>query len=572
MTSILDFADAAALERDATLAVRAALAGLQACGPGGTLTFPAGTYHFWPQRAEERYLFVCNNDASLARVAFPLFGRDGLLIEGRGARFVFHGFLTPFALRDCAQVRLAGFTVDWERPFHSECDVVGVGDGFVDLRVARDLYPYRIEQGRLTFRNEFGEELNVGAPLEFDPVRRETAPKVYDNYGVTNRHVSEELAPGLIRFRASFSTVPTPGRVLVMPPDHRLCSAITIGDSRDVAVEDVTLHHCGGMGIIAQRTRDIHVRRVRVTPSAGRIVSLTADATHFVNCAGSIEITDCLFENQMDDPTNVHGIYARVSERLSDTELEVELAHPQQRGIDVTQAGDTVEIVERESLAAYGRAAVTDVERLNEQFTRLRFGGGIPAQVRAGDAVQSLGWQPDLTIRGCTFRGNRARGPLISTGGRVIVEDNHFHTPGAALLIAGDANYWFESGPVRDVIVRRNTFDNCNYGVWGEATIEITPEIPPASRAGSPAYHHDVRIEDNLFVTFHERLLKAHCTDGLSIIGNRVEASSAYPAPAGGEAFDLSHCSRVTLAGNEGLASRPPSLRRPEPEAADLSA
>ena len=415
MTSILDFADAAALERDAAPAVRAALEDLRACGPGGTLLFPAGTYHFWPQRAEERYLFVSNNDESLARIAFPLFERDGLIIEGRGARFVFHGFMTPFALRDCAQVSLTGFTVDWERPFHSECDIVGVGEGFVDLRVARDRYPYRIEKGRLMFLNEFGEELNIGAPLEFDPVRREPAYKVYDNYGVTNHHVSEELAPGLIRFRAPFSTVPTPGNVLVMPPDHRLCPAITIGDSRDIAVEDVTLHHCGGMGIIAQRTRDIRVRNVNVTPSAGRIVSLTADATHFVNCAGSIEITDCLFENQMDDPMNVHGIYARVSERLSDTELEVELVHPQQRGIDITQAGDTVEIIERESLATYGEATVAAVERLNKQFTRLRFAGAIPAEVQAGDAVQSLGWQPDLTIRGCTFRGNRARGPLIST-------------------------------------------------------------------------------------------------------------------------------------------------------------
>ena len=572
MTSILDFADAAALERDATPTVRAVLEDLRACGPGGTLLFPAGTYHFWPQRAEERYLFVSNNDESLARIAFPLFERDGLIIEGRGARFVFHGFMTPFALRDCAQVTLTGFTVDWERPFHSECDIGGVGEGFVDLRVARDRYPYRIGDGRLMFLNEFGEELNIGAPLEFDPVRREPAYKVYDNYGVTNRHVSEELAPGLIRFRAPFSTVPTPGNVLVMPPDHRLCPTITIGDSRDIVVEDVTLHHCGGMGIVAQRTRDIRVRHVNVTPSAGRVVSLTADATHFVNCAGSIEITDCLFENQMDDPTNVHGIYARVSERLSDTELEVELVHPQQRGIDITQAGDTVEIIGRESLATYGKAAVTTVEQLNKQFTQLRFSGVIPAEVRAGDAVQSLGWQPDLTIRGCTFRGNRARGPLISTAGKVVVEDNTFHTPGAAILIAGDANYWFESGSVHDVVVRRNTFDNCNYGVWGEATIEVTPEIKPASRAGAVGYHHNIRIEDNLFVTFHERLLKAHCTDGLSVIGNRVQASSAYPAPAGGEAFDLSHCSRVTIVGNEGLVSRSSPLSGPEQEATDHSA
>ena len=44
------------------------------------------------------------------------------------------------------------------------------------------------------------------------------------------------------------------------------------------------------MGVIAQRTRDIHLKRLRVTPPThkGRIVSATADATHFANCAGHI--------------------------------------------------------------------------------------------------------------------------------------------------------------------------------------------------------------------------------------------------------------------------------------------
>ena len=73
-----------------------------------------------------------------------------------------------------------------------------------------------------------------------------------------------------------------------------------------------------------------------------------------------------------------------------------------------------------------------------------------------------------------------------------MVEDNHFHNPGAAILIAGDANYWFEAGAVRDVTIRNNHFDNCNYGVWGQACIEISPEIEPANRAGrdlSPEYH-----------------------------------------------------------------------------------
>jgi hypothetical protein len=544
MTSILDFGSLASLEGDATPIVRAALEFLQTNDAGQTLSFPAGTYHFWPHHAAEQYLFVSNNDESLARIAFPLFDQHDLAIDGDGAHFIFHGFLIPFALRQCSQITLAGFCLDWERPFHSECDIMASGTDFVDLKIDRERYPYQIKQGRLTFQNELGQSLEIGAPLEFDPRKRETAYKVYDNYDVPGSHRAEEKPEGLVRFHAPFTSVPTPGNVLVMSADHRLCPAITIGDSQDITIKDVTLHHSGGMGIVAQRSRDLLVSSVRVTPSAGRVVSLTADATHFVNCGGQIEIVDCLFENQMDDPTNVHGIYARISERLSDTELEIELVHPQQHGIDITQADDTVELVEQDSLTTYGKAVVAAVERLNKQFTRLRFTQPLPMQIQKGDSVQSLGWQPDLTIRGCTFRGNRARGPLISTSGKVIVENNFFHTPGAAILIAGDAEFWFESGPVRDVLIQRNTFDNCNYGIWGTATIEITPGVTSAANA----YHRNVCIQDNDFLTFHDQIIKAFSVDGLHIVGNRIEKSSAYPHPQdSGELYNTSACGDVTI-------------------------
>nr|AIA93734.1 CAZy families GH110 protein [uncultured Shewanella sp.] len=99
------------------------------------------------------------------------------------------------------------------------------------------------------------------------------------------------------------------GDILVFSP-RRDFPGIVISDSAGVALEHVTLHHCGGMGVIAQRSADLSLSHVKVTPPVGgkRVVSLTADATHFVNCRGKIEMTDCLFENQKDDATNVHGL------------------------------------------------------------------------------------------------------------------------------------------------------------------------------------------------------------------------------------------------------------------------
>ena len=50
--------------------------------------------------------------------------------------------------------------------------------------------------------------------------------------------------------------------------------------------------------------------------NAGRLLSVTCDATHFVNCRGYIEIADCNFEYMMDDAEiciAAFGIAARVS-------------------------------------------------------------------------------------------------------------------------------------------------------------------------------------------------------------------------------------------------------------------
>ena len=41
-----------------------------------------------------------------------------------------------------------------------------------------------------------------------------------------------------------------------------------------------------------------------------------------------------------------------------------------------------------------------------------------------------------------------------------IIENNVFESSGSSILIAGDANGWYESGAVTDVLIRHNTFND----------------------------------------------------------------------------------------------------------------
>ena len=521
---------------DTTLTVRRALETARETN-AQHLTFPTGEYHFWPDRAEERYLWISNNDESLKRLIFVLDGLDDFEIDGQGSLFIFHGVLSPFLLSESKNIRLTNFSVEWARSFHSEAQVLAAHDNAVDLQISA-AFPYKVENERLVFTGEGDDIYSIGNALEFDPIRRETAFQITDNYAIRHWHRAHEIEPGQVRLEANWTTIPTPGNVLVLMTTERFCPAIIINASQKVKLENVTLHHAGGMGVIAQFSRDLTLRDVRVTPreNSGRLVSLTADATHFSCCEGQITIENCLFENQLDDAINVHGIYHQIVKQVSPREVEVRLVHGQQLGIDIVDAGDTVDFVDNETLNVYHQAKVDSVERLNRSYFRLHFGEDLPLGIRPSHAVLNQRWNPDVTISNCTARGNRARGFLLNSGGKIIVENNHFHVPGAAILIAGDANYWFESGPVRDVLISGNLFDNCNFGLWGRATIDIFPEIEPHRRAET-VYHRNIRIEDNSFRAFDPRLLCAHGVEGLVFQNNRLETTHDYPAPATDENF-----------------------------------
>ena len=527
---------------DSSPAVRAALR-----SKPKKLVFPKGRYDFYPTYALEKYLFISNNDEGLKRIAFPIIGFDSLEIDGQGSQFVFHGFMSPFLVERSKNVTLKNFSIDFERTFHSEARVIAISEDGVDLEIAEQ-YPYRVDKGILLFTGKAKEPYPIGNILEFDARRRETAYQARDFY--TGPYVeAESIGPRKVRIDVPKLTA-TVGNILVFGAANRNHPGFTISDSTGTLLSGISIYHCGGMGVIAQRSRDIELDHVQVTPSpgSGRVVSITADATHFVNCTGRIVMTHCLFENQKDDATNIHGIYAQIARQLAPNEIEVRLVHPQQFGFDFILPKERLELVHSPGMITYGEAMVKSVERLNKEYTRVVFTAPLPKELKTGDVVASAQAGPEVTIANCTIRNNRARGLLLGSRGKTVIEDNVFHTPGAAILFEGDARFWFEQAGVRDLTIRRNRFENCNYGVWGKATIEVGAGIDPSQRALS-RYNRNITIEDNLFRVFDSgRIVLAYSVDGLTIRKNRIERTTEYPpARPAAEPYDIKDSSNVLM-------------------------
>lgn len=500
------------------------------------LEFEPGTHHFYPDEAFEKYYYISNNRHSLKRIALPLINRNDVTIEGNGSRWVFHGEILPIVVENCRNVSLRNFSIDWERPFYSQAEVVHSDEDRIELEIDPDLYPHLLDRGALVFQGEgWSHGLNEGL-FEMDHLTRAPAYLSGDNLGgfSPSEFFPSLPRPGRIRFENRFPRPPKVGNIILLRHFPRLCPGIHLKQSRDISIQNVALHHAGGMGVIAQFCEDIHVDGLRIEPApgSGRLFSVTVDATHWVNCRGIIRIENSRFSHQMDDPANIHGTNTRIL-RVEDAHtLITERVHPEQHGVEIAFPGDRMSLAANSDLLAYADCTVESVEEINSRYCRLRFREALP-DISPGSVLDNLDWQADAEIRKCHSECNRARGYLLSTPGRIRLEDNHISAAGAAVKISGDANFWFESGAVRDVLIRGNRFGDCCYGPpeWGRAVIDIDPEIadPWENRA---CFHRNIRILENTFRTFDTGLLFARSVDGLEFRDNRIETSGTHPSTA----------------------------------------
>lgn len=236
--------------------------------PGARLILPGGELRIRPDLAVEKYQFISNNDEGLKRIAFDLVGLQDFTIEGADTKLLFTGFVSPFNLERCRNITIRNLSIDFTRTFHSEGTVRAAGNGWLDLEFP-DKYRCDLTDGCLRFLDDEGRVYPYSSLLEFDTQRCEPAFHV-DDYWLPAHTIPAERRPnGWIRiFRSDLKAAI--GNTMVFGAARRLNPGITVSDSQGIAILDVKLHHCGGMGVIAQRSRDIGIERMEVVPAPGK--------------------------------------------------------------------------------------------------------------------------------------------------------------------------------------------------------------------------------------------------------------------------------------------------------------
>ncbi len=520
------------------------------------LIFPTGRYDFWAETSAEKLYYESNTDViPVRRCPILIEGFKNLTIDFMNSDLIFHGKVQPITIDSSENVVIKNLSIDWAVPLMGQCEIMAVGENYIDIQISAES-PYQIINGKIFFSGE-GWRSELSDIMEFDKKTKFIAQGCGDGclgdgfYSYT----AEEISNGLIRINYKIARRPGIGNYLALRHSARDHAGTFIINSKNIHLENLNMFQNAGLGILSQYSENLSFRNVQCIPNPkkNRVFAGHDDGLHFSNCKGQITVDRCRFVGLMDDPINVHGTSVLITKRVDNKKLLCKFIHDQSYGFRWAAAGDKVGFIENEGMNTSGTGVVQSFIANNTREFEITFKDAVPDNIKAGDALENLTWAPDVSIKNNFFGSCRARGVLVTTPGKVVIENNIFESSGSAILIAGDANYWYESGAVKDVLISNNIFNEaCLTSMFQfcEAIISIYPEIPKPD-VNKP-FHRNIRIEKNTFNPYDYPLLYAKSVEGLIFSNNTVKRSNSFK-PWHPQKFmiTLEACKKITIKKNK---------------------
>jgi hypothetical protein len=529
-----------------------------------TLIFEKGQYDLYFNSTSNVEYYITNTSSEdecpskVKHIGIWLKGINNFTIDAKGALFMLHGKMTSLIADNCKNLTLKNIQFDYERPTMSEFTVVEANEHYTDVKINPSSW-YRIKDSVLYW---YGENWDA----EKKPLRLHTC--VYSpvdsalHYGdatwfrKSKRVV--ELSKNLVRIYHAAKPNATVGDVYTMRDITRDEVGMHFVHCTNVSMDNVQMHFMHGLGIVSQFCTNIHFDHLVCAPRAetGRICSSTADMAHFSTCNGLITVENSFFSGGHDDPINIHSAHLRIVEQLPDNRIVVRFMHPQTYGIQMYEKGDKIDFINHNSLLAYARRVVKDYKRLNEYDIELILTQSVPEKIDTLDCIENATRTPNVLIKNNWFQRTNTRGLLVTTRRKVVIENNTWYKTGmSAILISDDANSWFESGMVKDVLIRNNIFDRCGN------MISIAPENPLLVK--DKYVHHNIRIIGNLFRLRSNQYeaLSARSVYGLDFIQNKIIQNDSFNYDTPKTIVRLNACAYVYIKENKIATELKPQVK-----------
>lgn len=586
--NLLDFGADRENRGDCSVPLQKAMKKIREVAGEKTLVFPKGEYHFYKEHTPVRTIHTSNTDSCShpqKYCGFLIEGQENLTIDGQGSLFIFHGNMQAVTVIKSKNIVLKNFSWDFAVPTTVELNVESRCSFSTVFRIPEP-FQWELRGGSLVWYEEspldgrrywqwknqrsmyciVGLDHETGNCSRFSIVKGPffAKRKIQVLSGSRIKVSYWRPAPKLHR----------PGFNMQLCQSYtRECAGAFIWECERVTLQDVSIHYMNGFGFLTQMSRDITFDRCRFVPNPNSEKHCTsfADLIHVSGAAGLVCIRDCEFCNAHDDPINIHGTFTRVVKRAGSHTLVLEYVHRQQGGFPQFHPGDRVAFYSRDTLEPLNapEELLYTVESCTnpgedgntEKTMTVRFREELPRHItdRIGHekkyVAENVTYTPDVIISGCKMHTIPTRGILCTTRGKVCIENNIFDGMSmASIFLSNDSNEWYESGPIRDMTIRGNTFYVCKapQKEWADKGGVF---IHPVTKGGKlPGWqtpvHKNITIEKNVFYMEHDKAVKAESVENLTIRQNRIlryERTGKSPSVT---AYAFTACKNVCIEGN----------------------
>lgn len=555
--------------KDSTAAVWDALQAAKEAEKDGqnhvVLDFPKGEYQIYKDKAQVREYHTSNTNSIQSpekTIGILIEGHKNLTINGNDSLFMMHGNIMALAVVESENIVLQDFSWDFAVPTVSEMTIMEMGNDngkdYTDFYIPK-CFPFEITGNTLTWYSEkspyTGEYYwsetgihNAYSIVGYSPEEEMTRAYFTNETPFQNVSSINKLNDTVVRITYTGNNRPAMqkvGMVLELASSaYRETAGAFTWESKNVSAYRINVHFMHGFGWLIQMSENVEYRECNFMPrdNSGHITVGYADLIHASGAAGEILIEDCNFSNSHDDPINIHGTFTRVEKRKDDHTLQLNYIHTQQGGFPQYHEGDKVAFFTRDTLESTDNETVYTVKEVisnpGEKGNDLRtmeisFEEKLPENLaeKIGNqpkyVAENITYAPAVTIRNNTFKNVPTRGILCTTRNKVLIENNVFlNMSMATIYLSNDSDEWYESGPIRDMTIRNNTFYIKSIG---RTSWEYAPAVyfhPVTKGGGLPSQdnpiHKNITIEDNTFFMDVDTVVKAESVENLTIRNNQV--------------------------------------------------
>ena len=456
--------------------------------------------------------------------ALPLYQFRDICIDGNGAEFVFANVRNAFEISQCDGVEIRNISFDWD---------------WDNLRLSDIVRVENVRKKEHTLDLVFTEIDNVQADTVLsaltlcDPESLTYGGMCKDKecyiYQQPERILSvEKIGDTVLRIKhdGMLSAFDNKDMCILRHYVYDTAFSALSGESRNITWNGVSLYGYPGSGFyVGGKASHFQFLNcyIGVKPNApqSRHTSLGSDAIHIVNSCGCFRVQGCDISGMGDDAVNVHDALGIVTAVSGNAITLTANAMP-------VRVGDKLAFRD----AAFNETDVTAVVR------DCTFNGSDTYQITLtaqegtlceGYIAQNLsGNSGNYVIADNYFHENRARALLLQSPNGLCENNRFFKTEMQAIKIIMDVSpgLWYEGTGVDQLLVRGNTFEQCDYIGTGEV-ITIGTNL-----AGKPAASRpftNIEISGNTFRDFPKRVLNANNVNGLVFSGNTISPGTRFP-------------------------------------------